>query len=433
MPRVPPTRTRYRVVALVVLLGMITYVDRACLSTLAPRIMADFSLSKVQMGLVFSAFALAYAGFGVPMARLLDRHGARTVLTWSVTWWSAFMVGTGAALGFGTLVVTRFLFGMGEAGAWPGMARTFSRWIPPAERGRVQGSFFAGAHLAGGLTPFLMLALAPWLHWRAIFIGLGILGLGWALVWHRWFRDEPAQHRGVNAGELACIAVGREAPVPSRLGWAFWRALLLNRSVIALCVMYFPNSFIFYFCITWLPTYLTEQFGLAARTLSFFAGLPLILSIAADLLGGVTTDWASRRLGLRIGRCGTGAASYCLAGVALLAVPFVHQGMLAGGLIALATATSMLALAPAWATCIDLGQENAAVVSGAMNTAGQVGSLLCPVVVAYALKWYGSWNLSITLMGALFLVGAVAWGAVDPSERLDRPEAGPTVPDVALA
>jgi MFS family permease len=112
-------------VALVVLLGMITYVDRACISTLAPRIMADFSLSKVQMGLVFSSFALAYAGFGVPMARLLDRHGARTVLTWSVTWWSAFMIGTGAALGYGTLLVTRFLFGMGEAGAWPGMARTF--------------------------------------------------------------------------------------------------------------------------------------------------------------------------------------------------------------------------------------------------------------------------------------------------------------------
>ncbi len=433
MTRARPTRTRYRVVALVVLLGMITYVDRACISTLAPRIMADFSLSKVQMGLVFSSFALAYAGFGVPMARLLDRHGARTVLTWSVTWWSAFMIGTGAALGYGTLLVTRFLFGMGEAGAWPGMARTFSRWIPPAERGRVQGCFFAGAHLAGGLTPFLMLALAPLLSWRAIFIGLGSLGLGWALVWHRWFRDEPAQHRGVNPGELDCIAVGREAPVPSQLGWAFWRGLLQNRSVIALCVMYFPNSFIFYFCITWLPTYLSEQFGLAARTLSFFAGLPLILSIAADLLGGVTTDWASRRLGLRIGRCGMGAAAYCLAGVALLAVPLVHQGMLAGALIALATAIAMLALAPAWATCLDLGQENAAVVSGTMNTAGQVGSLLCPVIVAYALKWYGSWNLSITLMGALFLVGAVAWGVVDPSERLDRAEAAPTVKDLGIA
>jgi nitrate/nitrite transporter NarK len=278
-----------------------------------------------------------------------------------------------------------------------------------------------------------MLALAPLLSWRAIFIGLGSLGLGWALVWHRWFRDEPAQHRGVNPGELDCIAVGREAPVPSQLGWAFWRGLLQNRSVIALCVMYFPNSFIFYFCITWLPTYLSEQFGLAARTLSFFAGLPLILSIAADLLGGVTTDWASRRLGLRIGRCGMGAAAYCLAGVALLAVPLVHQGMLAGALIALATAIAMLALAPAWATCLDLGQENAAVVSGTMNTAGQVGSLLCPVIVAYALKWYGSWNLSITLMGALFLVGAVAWGVVDPSERLDRAEAAPTVKDLGIA
>jgi sugar phosphate permease len=131
---------------------MVTYLDRVCISKLAPDIMRDLGLTKVQMGWVFSAFALAYAAFEIPTAWWADRQGTRRVLTRIVVWWSSFTIATAGAFNYASLLALRFLFGVGEAGAWPGVARTFSRWIPRRERGTIQGIFFIGAHLAGGVT-----------------------------------------------------------------------------------------------------------------------------------------------------------------------------------------------------------------------------------------------------------------------------------------
>ena len=405
------------------MLGMITYLDRACIATLAPIITAEFSLSKVQMGYVFSAFAVAYAAFELPTAWLADRRGTRVVLTRIVVWWSAFTIATGAAMGYISLLVTRFLFGAGEAGAWPCVARTFSRWIPRLERGRTQGIFFTGAFFAGGMTPLLVTALLPFLSWRAIFVCFGFVGFLWASVWYAWFRDDPEQHSAVNPAELAHIIATRGGPGSHPGGWAFWKSLLMNRNILAICVMYFPNSFVFYFCITWLPTYLKEQHGFAAQSLSFFTGLPLMLSMLSVVLGGFITDRVTKRFGMRAGRCGVAGAGYLMAGIALLVTPLVHHPVLAASLIAMATAATMSALPAAWGTCIDLGQENSAVVGATMNTAGQIGSLLCPLIVAYSLKWYGSWNISIYLMGILFLIGAAAWGVIRPDQRIFQPAA----------
>ena len=161
---------RNRVVAFTMALAAVTYLDRVCIAVLAPKISAELSLSRIEMGYVFSAFAVAYAAFGVPAAWWADRDGARRVLTWVVVVWSVFTMATAAAWNFLSLVVIRFLFGVGEAGAWPSVARVYSRWIPLADRGRIQGIFFAGAHLSGGLTPLVVAAIAGWLEWRAIFI-----------------------------------------------------------------------------------------------------------------------------------------------------------------------------------------------------------------------------------------------------------------------
>jgi MFS family permease len=214
---------------------------------------------------------------------------------------------TGAAWNFFSLIVTRFLFGAGEAGAWPCAARTFSRWIPQAERGRIQGIFFSGAHLAGGVTPMIVLALLQVIDWRAVFVLFGFLGVAWAIAWHRWFRDEPAEHQAVNAAERAMIEADRAVAADHPTGWAYWRRLLGHRNTLPLCLMYLPNSFGFYFCITWLPTFLKEKHGFDSVTLGFFAGLPLLLSVGGDLLGGVATDAVTKRFGLRLGRAGVGA------------------------------------------------------------------------------------------------------------------------------
>ena len=238
---------------------MITYLDRACIGTLAPGIARDLGLTTVQMGYVFTVFQLAYALFEIPTAWWADRTGTRAVLARIVLWWSFLTAATGAAFSYPVLLAIRFLFGVGEAGAWPCVARTFSRWIPRRERGTVQGVFFASAHLVGGLTPALVLWLLRFLSWRQIFVCFGGIGLVWTAVWLAWFRDDPSEHRGVNAAELQAIVSQRPADCAHSSGLTYWRRLLANRSVVALCLLYVPNSMIFYFCITWLPTYLRQR------------------------------------------------------------------------------------------------------------------------------------------------------------------------------
>jgi len=179
------------------------------------------------------------------------------------------------------------------------VARTFSRWIPRSERGRAQGIFFAGAHLVAGLTPAVIVGgglLGRWpgmlsvMSWRGVFVAFGLVGLVWVAVWLYWFRNDPSEHPSVNAAELQTIVSGRPPDSGHSSGWEYWGRLARDRNMIAMCVMYIPNCMIFYFCITWLPTYLRQRHGFDATSLGIFAGLPLIVSMPGDLLGGLVTD-----------------------------------------------------------------------------------------------------------------------------------------------
>jgi MFS transporter, ACS family, glucarate transporter len=411
----PETHVRYRVVAMATALAMITYLDRVCIAKLAPDIMRDLNLTKIQMGYVFSSFALAYAMFEIPTAWWADRSGTHSVLTRIVVWWSCFTAATAAASGYGSMLVIRFLFGAGEAGAWPSVARTFSRWIPSRERGTVQGIFFAGAHLVGGLTPSLIVLMLPIMSWRLIFVIFGSVGFIWAVWWHLWFRNDPTEHRAVSAAESAYILRHRPADIGHVAAAGFWWRLLRDRNVVALCIMYASNSMIFYFCITWLPTYLQERHGFHATALGFFAGLPLLVSVPSDLFGGVVTDRISARLGLRTGRCLVGAAAYLVSAFALIGAGAASSPITAAVLIATATAACMFTLGAAWGTCSEVARNHIGVVGALMNTAGQVASLLCPPLVAYSVVWFGSWSFPLYVMGALFLVGAGCWLVIDPT------------------
>jgi MFS family permease len=410
------THARYRVVALATGLGMITYLDRACIATLAPGISRDLGLSTIQMGYVFTVFQLAYAIFEIPTAWWADRRGTRSVLSRIVLWWSCLTAATAAAVNYPMMLAIRFLFGMGEAGAWPCIARTFARWIPMRERGTVQGVFFAGAHLVGGLTPTLVLYLLTFMSWRAIFVTFGTVGLAWVATWHTWFRNDPSEHESVNAAELQTIVAERPADSDHSAGLAYWGRLVRNKNMMAMCIMYIPNCMIFYFCITWLPTYLKQRHGFDATTLGVFAGLPLIVSMPGDLLGGVVTDRLVSRYGLRIGRCGLGAVAYVLAGVSLLGAAASSTPMLAAALIAVATGMTMFTLGAAWGTVIELGRNHVGVVGATMNSVGNLAAMLNPLIVAYSVQWFNNWNLPLYLMGALFLVGALCWMVVDPGQ-----------------
>lgn len=421
-----PSRARFKVVGFCVALAVVTYLDRACIGVLAGDIRQDLGLTMQQMSFVFSAFTLAYAIFEIPSALWGEKIGPRLVLARIVGWWSTFTLLTAASFGYVSLLIFRFLFGAGEAGAWPNATRVFSRWIPSEERGRVQGVFFAGAHLAAGLTPPLVLVLTPVVGWRGVFLIFGLLGFLWAAMWLRWFRDRPDQHASVNAAELSHITrgivadrtVSAEKPAP------LWRSILGSRNVWLLCVVAFANGYGFYFVITWLPTFLATL-GFSPTTLAFYAGLPMIFAVPADLLGGVTTDYLARKLGLRLGRALVGGAAYTVAALAMFAATGpVESHHMKAVLLATAGGASMFALAASWATCIEIGESQSGLVSATMNTIGQVGGMLSPIVLAWLVERSGAagqWLLPLQIIAVLYLFAALSWLFIDPTKAIQGP------------
>ena len=278
-------------------LTVITYLDRVCISATAGVMSEELGLTKIQMGQVFSVFILGYVLFEIPGGWLADRYGARSLLTRIVIWWSAFTALTGAAWNYSSLLLIRFLFGCGEAGAFPGSASAISRWFPASERGRAQAAVMVGSRLGGGLAPALVIAMMGAVGWRSVYWTFAVLGLLWAAVWSSWYRNSPEEHPSVGPQELREIQLGRQPPTRSL--HVPWKAILKSRNVWSLCGMYSGYTFGLYFYLTWLPTYLQEARGISVAEIGFYAALPWLTASACNLIGGLLTDWMSRRLSLR--------------------------------------------------------------------------------------------------------------------------------------
>ena len=411
------SRVRGRVLAFAFLLTVITYLDRICISAAAPTIMAELRLSVLQMGAVFSAFILAYSLFEVPSGWLGDVRGPRRVLTRIVLWWSAFTMLTGAVQGFRSLIIARFLFGAGEAGAFPNIMRSFARWFPLRERGRATGVMFLGSRLGGMLSAPIALLLIGRLGWRASFAIFGATGLVWAAAWALWYRDRPAEHPAVNAEELAWIQ--QDDVGPDTHAVTPWAALLTSRSVWAICAMYSAYGYGLYFYLTWLPTYLVSELGFSALGGGFFASLPFLLAGIADVTGGWLTDRLARQYGLRVARCGLGCASFVTTAALLFAATLAPQPVVKAALLALALGSADLALSACWAAPLDIAPAHAGVVTGLMNTCGNLGGLIGPIVVGWAVERLHSWTLPFHITAVVYVMGAVAWLAVDPRRRID--------------
>lgn len=410
-----PTRARH--VMLVFALGAmaVAYLDRVCISTAAPAISADLGLSHSQMGWVFSAFTIAYALFEMPSGWLADRFGARTMLTRIVLWWSAMTAATGAATGFGSLVVLRWLFGMGEAGVLPSLARAFGRWLPSSEAGRAFGLTIMAGALSGAMTQPLVVAILARFSWRTAFPLFGAVGIVWAAAWFFWFRDEPREHRGVNEAELAFIGRRPQEPHPR----VPWRALLRHRSLLAICAMYFGAIYGWYFYLTWLPTYLLRGRGFELASVGWLAALPLLGIAAGSLLGGALADTLTRRFGRRVGLRAPGLVGLPLAALAIVLSITLRDPMSAALCLTAAALLAALGVAPAWAVCLALGGRHAGVVSGAMNTFGNLGGATSPIVVGLCLDRWGSWDAPLYTVAALYAFAALCWLGVDPEAALD--------------
>ncbi len=408
---------RSKVLGFAFALSVITYLDRVCISTAAPYITEELGLTMLQMSVVFSAFTLAYSIFEIPTGWLADTRGARSVLTRIVLWWSAFTILTGSAWSYASLLVTRFLFGAGEAGAFPGVSRALSRWFPLQERGRANGILFLGSRVGGALAPALSLFLIHQWGWRWSFTAFGSIGFVWALLWFRFFRDEPEEHPKASASEIEWIRQDgpKESaqPVP-------WATLFGSTNLYAICGMYFAFGYGLYFYFTWLPTYLIQVLGFSAFAGGALAGLPFVLAGGADLLGGFLTDRLSSRRGLKVGRSLLGCCAFLGSAFLLLGSTVVDDRLPKAILIALALASADLGLAAAWAVCLDVGRRHAGVVTGAMNTFGNLGGMLAPLVVGYVVQRFGSWTVAFQVSAAIYAVGGILWLVIDPTRQLSE-------------
>jgi MFS transporter, ACS family, glucarate transporter len=419
----PTSRVRFRVRRLAFWLAIITYMDRVCISHAAPFVQEDLGLTAVQMGLVFSAFTLAYSLFEVPSGWLGDVIGPRRVLTRIVLWWSAFTMATGLAQGLRSLILIRFLFGAGEAGAFPNAVRSFATWFPVRERGMANGVLFFGTRLGGALTAPLALFLITEHGWRASFVIFGAPGLVWAVIWFRSYRDRPADHPDIHPSELAWIAQDSNgtdgSATAGHAGHATpWRALLRSRNLYAICAMYFAFGYGLYFYFTWLPTYLLMELHFSLVTSSVFSSLPFVLAGAANLAGGWTTDRLARAGNLRTARVGVGAVSFATcAGLVVLSI-VVGAPIAKAVLLALALASADFALGACWAVCLDVGAAHAGVVTGFMNTFGNLGGLVGPLAVSLMVERWGSWTYPFYVTAAVYAMGALSWLLIDPYRRV---------------
>ena len=393
VPSVRPTRVRYGVLAFAATLAMVTYLDRSCFSMAVDEIAAALGLSSREDVLRWAApaFAIAYALFEVPTGWLGDRFGPRHTLLRIVLWWSLFtgltaVVGfhvCGVVLGLGFLVTIRFLFGVGEAGAFPNITRALHNWFPLTQRGFAQGTVWTAARLAGGLTPLIwwVIVSQAQMPWRDTFCFFAAIGLIWSVLFWRWFRNRPEEHPGTNEAERALIVEGRnESEQRSTQGLAIpWKHFLRNRNVWLLGLMYACQSYGWFFYITYLPTYYKLRFPQSASGWlgALCMGSPLWVGAIGCFVGGKLTDWYIRRTGdLRNGRRYFGAFGHGATAICFLLCPMVSSAAGFFVTIALAGFFTDLTMGSSWAMCQDVGRRFAAVVAGTMNMIGNVGSAL---------------------------------------------------------
>jgi MFS family permease len=406
---VTPTSVRHRVTAFAISLAALAYVQRVAISQAAEGIQADLGLGKAQLGLVFGAFGLSYALFEVPNGLLGDRFGVRATLTRIVVAWSAFTALTGAAWSFTSLWLARFLFGAGEAGCFPNLTRMLSTWLPPPARLRAQALLWACTRWAGAVTPLLVLALVRWHGWRWAFVVLAGLGFAWAVVFYRWFRDDPAEHPAVNAAELELLEDARAVTMQG--GETQWYRSFLALPVLLLLFQYFCFSFVWYFYVTWLPSYLREARHVSAVQGAALAMLPLLFGGCGSLVAGFAAARLSRR---KIAFFG-----FLSSAVLLFAVTRIDSTPLAMVAMGLASFCSDLTMPISWNACVEIGRRHTATLSGAMNMFGNFAGFLAPVAGGLIVaRTGGDWNPLIYLMVMASLLAAACWLLLDPGQTV---------------
>ena len=397
---------------------MITYMDRTIIASAIPAIRTEFGFSLITIGWILASFRWGFTLFQIPGAWFGDKIGPRRALSIIVTWWSIFTSLTTLAWSAASMVVVRFIFGVGEAGAFPIATRSLSRWMLPAERGFAQGITHAGSRLGAAVTPPLVVLLIVRYGWRAPFLTFAGLGLVWVALWLFYYRDTPDEHRGVNAAERELIHSATGGP-RQKVGTAVpWRRILSSRTLWQLAAMYFCYQYALAVYLDWFPTYLKESRGFTLAQMGFYASLPLLAGTLGDLLGGWLSDRILRWTGqVTRSRRIVGIAGFLIAALGILPATLTTDPRACVAFSCLAFGGLELTVGVSWAIPLDIGGDFAGSTASVMNMCGNIGGAISPALLAYLVKGY-SWNVPFFVTSALCVIGALIYGKIDASRKI---------------
>jgi ACS family glucarate transporter-like MFS transporter len=433
----PRSRVRWWLVAWLFVLSAVAFLDRVNISIAGSAVAAEYRLSDVQLGYVFSAFLLGYACFQTVGGWLADRLGPRRVLAAGVLWWGVFTaltaaVPAGIANAALVFIAVRFLLGAGEAVMYPASNQFVARWIPTQERGIANGVIFAGVGVGAGFTPPLVAYLMLHHSWRFSFWVCALIGVAAGAVWFLAARDTPEQHPGVSSSELAHIRAGLTLKLPvdaasespektSAKTVVPWGRILSDRSVLCVTFCYFCFGYVAWIFFSWFYIYLARVRGLNLRASALYAMLPFLAMAACCPLGGLLSDLLTRRAGKRLGRCGVAALGAGLAAVFLVFGSGVHSARLSSVVLAGGAGALYLAQSSFWSVSADIGGTFSGSVSGFMNMGAQFGGAVTASLTPAIAARFG-WTASFLVAACLSLLGVLAWIGVDPARSVGTSE-----------
>ncbi len=407
---------RFRVVVLLCSLTTLTYLDRICISIVGVHLKSDLRLSNEQFGWVLAAFALAYAIFEIPSGMLGDRIGSRKVFIRIVLVWSLFTALTGLASGLFTLLVVRFLFGVGESGTYPNSILVVSRWFPVNETGKVLSWVGIGSQIGAAIAPLIIVPMAAVYGWRTPFFVVGSFGLLWVWICYSWFQDFPGQMKSIPVEEKemiesSCRYSDQQHLVP-------WKLIFMNKTLWPLMLMYFCCQWANYFFIAWMPVYLQEGRGFSENAMKGITSTLFIMGIAGFLVGGAAGDWFLLEKGLKKGRRMTGMLGLGTCGLLFLMAAVSSDNRITAACLIGANFSFSFGVMVSYAVCADIGRNNAGTVTGAMNFFGQMGAFFLALIFGRIVQVTHHFDYPLYVVAIVLFIGCLLWLAIDPERPI---------------
>lgn len=411
-------KKRYQVLLVLSLLSMITFLDRIALSSAGSSIMSNLNISPQNWGWILGMFTLSYASFEVPTGWLGDKFGGKKTLIRVVIWWSLFTILTGMATGFVMLLIVRFFFGVGEAGAYPNTSIILSKWFPAQERGRALATIWGASRIGAALTPFIVLPLQQKFNWHISFYTLGFIGLVWVLFFMYWQKEDPSESKDISKKELDYILANRNLHRENEgEKTSFWSGFK-SKQLGFLLLMYVCYANGSYFFQSWFHTYLQKGRHIDETQLIWASSVPYLLAALGCFSGGWLSDKACIKWGKKWGRRIVPMIGLFVAGICLIIASLINDNLICIILLGIGMAFMDVTAPVAWAVAMDMGGTKSGTVSGAMNSAGLLGAYLSTVVFGYLASNYG-YYLPVMLIGVLVFCGTFVWLKIDATQKID--------------